>query len=136
MNQEPTTSLEGHLLICFVATWFLVVVCGVFLIYEGEDVAFKRKWFPWYVILAGVLFVAFTTVLWVLSTPFSESLLILLFMVPAVALTSYLNIKFTKFCDGCAKPIHRLNWFAPRKFCSSCGAKLDTIPKKSENFLG
>jgi len=40
---------------CFVVTWIVLGISGFIAFYLRRDVAFKRKWFPRYVVLAGIL---------------------------------------------------------------------------------
>ena len=87
--------------------------------------AFKRKWFPRFVVLGAVLFAFFATTLIVLQRRSFSALGILVLVVPMVSLIAYLNIKFTKFCSKCGATIIDNNWFSPLKFCSKCGARLD-----------
>jgi NADH pyrophosphatase NudC (nudix superfamily) len=49
----------------------------------------------------------------------------LLFVVPAVALITWLNARAMKFCDSCGGTVYSQNPFAQQKFCSKCGAKFD-----------
>jgi hypothetical protein len=80
------------------------------------------------VILAGILFVAFSTTMAVLGSRSWMSLGILAITVPAVTVISYMNIKLTKFCDKCGATLINSNWFSSMKFCSKCGAELDPKP--------
>jgi hypothetical protein len=102
----------------FFVVWVALGLAGFFLFYRGKDAQFKRKYFTWYVILAGVLFISFG-----LAMGFPSEALY--FMVPAVALITYLNIKSTKFCDNCGSTIVNQMWLTRAERCAKCGAKLN-----------
>jgi len=102
----------------FFVVWLALGLAGFFLFYVNKNVQFKRRYFPWYVILGGVLFISFG---WVMRF----SLQMLFLMVPAVALITFLNIKSTKFCDGCGRTIINQMWFTKVEHCAKCGAKLN-----------
>ena len=110
---------------CFFGTWIVLGIVSVYLFWIKKDVALKRKWFPRFVVLAGVLFVLFSSTIMVLQSRSFQSLGILAIVIPFVILASYLNLKFTKFCGKCGATIIDYNWFSPMKFCSKCGAELD-----------
>ena len=126
MNQNEAPGFAGNVTGLFVATWVVLGVIGFIFFYLNGDAALKRKWFPRYVVLAGVLFVFFATALTVAGSKSSASLGMLVIVVPMVILISYLNLKFTKFCGKCGVTIIDHNWFSPTRFCSKCGAKLDS----------
>jgi len=122
---KPDSPLSGIVTACFFGTWIVLGIAGFFLFYRGRDTDFKRKWFPRFVVLVGILFVGFATTLFYLPTRSTESLRMLFFVVPATCVISWLNIKFTRFCDSCGHMIHNHNWFSPMNFCPKCGAELD-----------
>ena len=129
MQPDTVKTVHDIIATCFVGTWIVLGVAGFFFFYVGRNVAFKRKWFPRFIVLAGVLFVLFSTTLMVLSSRSLGTLGILVLVIPATALISYLNIKFTKFCDKCGVTIYAQNWFVPMRLCSKCGAELNPKPK-------
>ena len=102
----------------FFVIWVALGVAGFFLFYVSKNVQFKKRFFPWYVILAGVLFISFTLVM-------GFPLGVLYFMVPAVALITFLNIKSTKFCGNCGRTVINQMWFTKVEYCEKCGAKLN-----------
>ena len=125
MKIETAHLLGGIVTVCFVGTWIVLAIVGFFLFYFGKDAAFKRKWFPRYIVLVGVLFVFFVATQSVVSSGSLGSLGILVVIVPAVYLISYMNIRTTKFCNKCGTTLINMNPFSPMKFCSKCGAGLD-----------
>jgi hypothetical protein len=136
MNVVHTpTMLETGITALFIGTWIVLVIVGFVVFVLGRDTALKRKWFPRFIILVGMLFVIFSTSLAVLGSETWVALGILLLTVPAVALISYLNIKMTKFCDQCGATLINSNWFSPMRFCSKCGAALDDKPKRFDDLL-
>ncbi|APW64292.1 zinc ribbon domain-containing protein [Paludisphaera borealis] len=135
MKPDTAKILEGIVTACFFGTWVVLGIGGFLVFYLGRDVAFKRKWFPRYILLVGVLFVLFSTTLMVLSSRSLGALGMLVFVIPATALISYLNIKFTYFCNQCGATLHNQNWLNPMRFCSKCGAELDAKPKLRDDLL-
>ena len=109
----------------FVATW-IVLGIGLFVASWKLDAATKRQWFPFVIVVVGILFVGFTTLLLWLQPNRAASLWILAVLIPVVVGISYLNITHTKFCDACNATLIDQNWFGhPMKFCPKCGAPLD-----------
>jgi type III secretory pathway component EscS len=108
----------------FGGTWIILMVTSVFLFWIKKDVVFKRKWFPRFVILVGVLFVAFSSTIMVLQQRSVHSLKILVVIIPAVILSSWLNLKLTKFCGSCGATIINNVPFSRTRFCPKCGAEL------------
>ena len=102
----------------FFVVWIALGVAGFFLFYVSRNVQFKKKYFPWYVILAGVLFVFYALGMGLPSE-------MLYFMVPVVVLITFLNIRSTKFCDNCGRTIFKQTWFTRVEYCAKCGAKLN-----------
>jgi hypothetical protein len=136
MNVAHTpTILETVIMALFVGTWIVLGIVGFVVFFLGRDTALKRRWFPRFVVLGGVLFVFFSTTGTVLESQSWWSLGILLVVVPAVALISFLNIKMTKFCDKCGATLIYSNWFSSMRFCSKCGATLDDKPKRFDDLL-
>ncbi len=102
----------------FFVIWIAFGIAGSLLFAYKKDAAFKRKWFPWITIFAGVLFAVFTILV---GMPL-ESLWL---TAPAVIFISFLNIKFTKFCSHCGKTLYNSSWFTPMNYCAKCGKKLN-----------
>ena len=132
-NVHTPTMLETGITALFFGTWIVLGIVSFVVFFLGKDTALKRKWFPRFIVLAGVLFVIFSTTIMVLGSQSWWSLGILLVVVPAVAVISYLNIKMTKFCDKCGATLINSNWFSPMRFCSKCGAVLDDKPEGSDD---
>jgi hypothetical protein len=126
MNEIAARGVAGTVPWLFVATWVLLGIIGFIVLYLNRDATVKRKWFPRYIMLTGVLFLLFLTAVSVAGSRSSGGLGILVIAVPMVVLISYLNLKFTKFCDKCGATIIDHNIFSPTRFCSKCGAKLES----------
>ncbi len=126
MNKIETNPAAVIVTTLFVLTWIALGIAGLILIYLRPDAAFKKKWFPRFVMLTGGLFVFFVAAISVAGTRSIAGLGVLFIVVPAVVLISYLNMKFTRFCDKCGATIFAQNWFSPIRFCSKCGAELDS----------
>lgn len=112
------TIMRGGIFPVFYVVWISLGLAGFFLFYLSKDVTFKKKYFPWYVVLAGFLFVSFGLIS-------GLPLRLLYIMVPAVALITFLNIRSTKFCDSCGRTMIDQNWFSKVEYCAKCGAKLN-----------
>jgi hypothetical protein len=126
MPNNPTlTLLQGVIAALFFGTSVVLGVVSLVVFFLGKNSAFKRLWWPRFVILVGILFVIFSTTISVLGSGSWMSLGILAVVVPAVALISYLNIKMTKCCDECGATLIDSNWFASMRFCSKCEAGLE-----------
>lgn len=135
MDQGTAELLHAVITAIFIGTWIVLAIVGG-LVSRRMDAAAKRRWMPRWVILVGILFAIFATTLTILESRSLASAGILIVIVPAVALTSYLSTKFTKFCDNCGATLYNHNWFTPMRFCSKCGAKLvDGKPSKVDGLL-
>lgn len=123
----PTT-LETIVTALFFGTWIVLGIVSFVLFFVGKNTALKRRWWPRFILLVGVLFIVFSTLLAVIGSKTWWSLGVLFITVPAVTLISYLNLKMTKFCDKCGATLINSNWLSALRFCSKCGAELDTKP--------
>jgi hypothetical protein len=47
-----------------------------------------------------------------------------LLFVPFIGLITWLNIRMTRFCDGCGKILINQQWWTRMNFCPYCGRKL------------
>src|SRR3954467_14512168 len=112
MDDRTAALLKGIVTTAFFGTWIALAVGGLDAS-RRMGAAEKRRWMPRGVIVVGALFVVFSTTLTVLESRSWSSLGILVAVVPAVVLISYLNIKSTKFCDKCGATLYDLDWFAP-----------------------
>lgn len=135
MNRDSISVLNGIVTACFIGTWFVLAVVSFLFLDVGRDAGFKRRWFSRFMILGSVLFVLFATTMMVLQSRSAAGLAILVPVVPMVILISWLNIRFTKFCDKCGATLHDYNWFSPMTFCSKCGAELDPKPPVNGDLL-
>jgi hypothetical protein len=134
MDDRTAATLKCIITTSFVGTWIGLAIAG-FVISRRMSVAAKRRWAPRWMILIGTLFVFFSTALTVLESHTFSSLGILVIVVPAVVLISYLNIKFTRFCDKCGDTQYDYDWFLLQRFCSKCVAELDTVKPSSGDSL-
>ena len=98
--------------------WILFGAAGALLFYVSKNVKFKKKYFPWFVMLAGAMALCLA-----LGMGFSVGMLF--FMLPFVALVAILNIKLTKFCENCGSTIMNQMWATNFESCAKCGAKLN-----------
>ena len=98
--------------------WVTLGIVGFFLFFFSKNVEFKKKYYPWYVISAGVLFALLMLMTGMPIFP-------LVIFLPVIALITYLNLRNIKFCDSCGKTIVNRAWFSKVNYCSNCGAKLE-----------
>jgi hypothetical protein len=135
MKPETVFPFNGIVTAIFFGTWIVLGIGGFLVFYLGRDAAFKRRWFPRFVMLAGLLFVFFSTTLLALSPRSFGGPGALVLLVPGVCLISWLNIKFTKFCEQCGSILFDQNWFSPMRYCPKCGASLDSKPRVDDDLL-
>ena len=103
----------------FMTVWVILGIAGAVIHWKGSFDT-KRRWHPRFVVGAGLLFVGFT---W-FAMPVAP---VRIAVLPAAALITWLNLRFTKFCAACgATQYNRIPW-SPMRFCSKCGAALDRV---------
>ena len=102
----------------FFAVWLVLGALGFYFFYLNKNAAFKRKYFPWFMVFTGGLFLVFMSLTGM--PPRSYFL-----AVPAIVLISFLNIWGTRFCSSCGRTIFSQGLGGRPEFCSSCGAKID-----------
>jgi hypothetical protein len=95
----------------FMAVW-VVLLALVSLFYWKGSLATKRRFHPFVVIGAALIFLGFITLILPAST--------FVVIVPVVALTSFLNYKITKFCSSCGATTVRVPGAAAAP-CRKCG---------------
>ena len=101
----------GERLLVFLGVWIALLLLWL-VAHSRASVEIKLRWYPRFVVLAGVLFVGLTY--WATRLPES-----LYFSVPASALFAFLNIKLAKFCPRCG--YRNLAWGRTVKHCHRCG---------------
>jgi hypothetical protein len=131
-----STVTEGAITIVvaasFFGTWMVLGFWGYDAFQKKGDVAFKRKWFPRYIILCGLLFAFFPPMLMALASRSLVALLLYVVFVPVAAVFAYANIKFTRFCDNCSA-MTGPNPFFVRRYCPMCRAELNSGKPKERN---
>jgi hypothetical protein len=101
----------------FFAVWVVYGLATGLFMWKSSPEA-KREWFPRLTVLTGLLFVAFSY--WVAPDP-----RILLYVVPAVAFITFINLRATKFCPSCGAYHQSMGPFYRVRFCRKCGAELE-----------
>jgi hypothetical protein len=86
-----------------------------YLFFVRSNYNFKVKYFKYFVILGGILFS-------LASLGTANPLEICLFIIPFIALITFVNIKFTRFCKNCGSTI--INSLGETNFCPKCGSEL------------
>src|ERR671939_1982377 len=102
-----------------IVAWIVLCVGGFFLFYINRNAQFKRKYFPWYAIIAGSLFLS-------MALEMGNPLLSLVVMGPITAIITFINIKTTKCCANCGGTIVNQMRFTKSEYCPKCGGKLNT----------
>jgi len=102
----------------FFATWIVLGIAGAWFVYFDRNVARKKRLLPVFIVGSGALFVIFAFLM-------SGSMRILAFMVPAVVLISFLNLRMIRVCSACGRTIQSGMWFTRAEYCSKCGARLE-----------
>jgi hypothetical protein len=102
----------------FIVVWAGLGIASSAFFYLSKNASLKRKIWPPASIAASVLFLAFV---WTRGIPASE----FIFVVPFVALITFINLRVMKFCDACGRTVMNQNPFSLPKYCSKCGAALD-----------
>ncbi|MCU6434368.1 hypothetical protein LPB67_11350 [Undibacterium sp. Jales W-56] len=101
----------------FLVIWALLGGSGAAFFFFNRNAALKRKVLPFFVVLAGLLFLGF-----IFYTDASTESLYL--AVPMVTLITFLNIRTIRFCDACGRTERSQSPFSLPKFCSKCGAAM------------
>jgi hypothetical protein len=112
-GDEPTA-----LFWIFMVIWVCLGGAAWWFFFRSSDVALKQRVMRWGAVGTSLLFIGFA--LAITREPW-----MLLFLVPAVALISFLNIKLSKFCASCGATLYNYNWFVRMRYCSRCGASLE-----------
>src|SRR2546421_10768874 len=102
----------------FFAVWIVLGLGSAGFFFGSRNAKLKKQVFPWFVWGVGALFIIF--LLLITGQPF-----MLAFVVPAVVLISYLNIRMTRFCESCGATVINHAWFRKARYCSHCGAPFD-----------
>jgi hypothetical protein len=100
------------------------MIAGFLLFHRGNNITFKRRWFPWYVVFVGVLFAGFA--LFMTAPAGNDGKAPSVFVIlPVIALIGYLNIRITKFCGSCGSMVTPFGGFTRPKYCPKCGMPMD-----------
>ncbi len=100
--------------ILFIITWALFAIIGILLFYKSNNYYFKIKYFKYYIILLGLIFIIFIAL-------FGFPNIVFIYAIPSVALISFLNIKYTNFCHNCGKTVINQIFFSHNNNCPYCG---------------
>lgn len=101
----------------YFAIWIGFALLNFLLFQVSTDAQFKRKYYPWATTFMGALYLGFIA----LHSSSSEALLV---MVPFVGVSTYTNIRMTKFCDSCGRTVRR-GFYSTERNCPKCGAYLN-----------
>jgi hypothetical protein len=112
LSQTAGNSLSSIFLICWVALGISSLV-----FYNVASLETKKRWHPAIMVLIGLLFLSFVAL--------TGNLASFLFVLPFVALVTFLNIRNIRFCPKCGKTLYQRGW-SRDSFCAKCGTKLDS----------
>jgi hypothetical protein len=101
----------------FAVIWVLLGIGNAVFMLRGRNPRLKRTLFRWFNVVGCALFSVFVLVL-------TRRPIILLLVLPALGVISFINIRTTKFCGSCGATLYDLIWFRRTKFCTRCGASL------------
>jgi hypothetical protein len=102
----------------FMFVWVGMGFVGFFVFYRSRNAALKERWHRSFVLGSAVVFAV-----WALLTGLPASML--LFLVPALALVSWLNLRNTRFCHACGRTVVTAEFWLRPGFCPHCGAAFD-----------
>lgn len=97
---------------------FIVCLIGhIYILKSERKAAVKRVAYRWLMIVFGLSFLTLTALT-------VESLWLMVFVIPVVAMVVFLSLKFTKFCDWCGKGVRTNLPFVDKATCSRCGSTI------------
>jgi hypothetical protein len=102
----------------FIGVWIAFGIVGLWVTYLDKNVIRKKRLLPVFIVGAGVVFVLFTLLM-------KGDFRAMVFVIPAVALITFLNLRQFKVCPTCGRTIHSGMWFAKARYCPKCGGRLD-----------
>lgn len=117
MTDSITDSME--LFSYFMGALVIVALAGYLIFFRGGNAAFKRLYFPSFVIVCGGLFA-----MGVLSIFPKLPVALVVALWPSALLFGYACVQATKFCDRCGSTVLPNGRLRPRTNCPKCGAPL------------
>jgi len=102
----------------FIGIWIALGIASLWFLYFDKNIARKKRLLPIFIIGSGALFAIFVFLI-------SGDLRIMAFVVPAVVLISFLNLRTIRVCSSCGRTIKSGLWFSRAEYCAKCGAKLE-----------
>jgi hypothetical protein len=103
------------------SVWAGLAVAGALLFFLYPNAGFKRKYFPWYIGSASVLFFAYIAT-W-------APIVLLAITAPLVAAIAYFNLRMVRFCDMCGATTIGSS---PFRTPTACGVCKGSIPRPQE----
>lgn len=101
----------------FAGVWIGLGILSFWFFQFSKNVKLKKRFLPIFIVGTGVLFTGF--VLFMSGKPE-----IMLIVIPAVAIISFLNLRMIRVCESCGRTIYNTMVFFKMEYCSKCGAKL------------
>jgi hypothetical protein len=100
-----------------VTAWVLMGVVGYYAFHVNRNAAFKRKWWPCYLLLSNGLFLY---LFWTMGFRGPA-----LWMMGGSVLFSYLSLSRVRFCNACGRTVMVREAFgATLAYCPYCGTRL------------
>ena|SRR5215469_11930775 len=94
----------------FTATWVVLGIAGIWLMFIDKNVPRKKRLLPVFIIGTGAAFVFFVFLM-------TGDLRLLAFVLPAAVLISFLNLRTIKVCSSCGRTIQSGMWFTKAEYC-------------------
>lgn len=116
MKWDPATPYFPY----FAVAWLLLGGGSWLWMRSRPTVEEKRRWHLRVMVGSNVIFGLFATLVFISWGQFGPMLIVL----PFLALITYLNLRFTFFCDSCGKMSRSQEWFSSTYHCPHCGHKL------------
>jgi hypothetical protein len=115
-NVEP----HSDLIPAFVIFWILLSVASFCFFHFHRGAKLKRRIWPILIIGTALLFVAFSFYF------LGSHLEMLVLVIPAVALVSFINLRKVRFCDSCGRTLYQQPIFRAASTCPCCGKPISS----------
>jgi len=96
----------------------LISAVGYWLFHKNRDAAFKRRWWPWFIIMGDLLVLG---IVWRMHLPMP----VYGIMIPSVLAVTMANLRNVKFCNACGRTILMKSTSSGQiAYCPYCGTRL------------
>lgn len=105
-------------ILIFVCTGMIIWIGHLLFYFLNQDARLKRKWHMPIMLTVAIFFETF--LFWI-SGP---DKLLAVIAIPFVALITFMNIRYIKFCMMCGSALYPNSFTYKIRYCSICGARL------------